>query len=95
MPRFSPLGDYKLVSARSLPSLVRQISLHADWFANTFQSTKADTQKEDVVTNWRERLRAIRRFAELMNKEATAVPEPEVEEGVLGEQSIRDFTIKY
>jgi tuberous sclerosis protein 2 len=95
MPRFSPLGDYKLVSARSLPALVRQISLHADWFANTFQATGADTRKEDVVTNWRERLRAIRRFADLMSKEAAAVPEPEVEEGILGEQSIRDFTIKY
>jgi tuberous sclerosis protein 2 len=92
MPVFSPMGDYKLVSARSLPALVRQISLHADWFANTYQATGRDTLKEDVATNWRERLRAIRRFTDVLNKDVV-VQEPE--EGILGEQSIRDFTLKY
>jgi tuberous sclerosis 2 len=94
MPRFSPMGDFKLVSARSLPALVRQVSLHADWFANAFQATGGDTRKEDVVTNWRERLRAIRRFAEAMNRESEqSMPEPE--EGVLGEQFVRDFSSMY
>jgi tuberous sclerosis protein 2 len=94
MPRFSPLGECKLVSAGSLPALVRHISLHADWFANVFQATGKDTLKEDVVTNWRERLRAIRRFAEAVKKADTTQPEPQ-QEGILGEQAVRDFSSMY
>jgi tuberous sclerosis protein 2 len=89
MERFSPIGDFKLVSAQSLPGLVRQLSLHADWFAMVWQTTEYDKKHEEVITNWRSRLQAIRRFANNMNKDLEGDP---AEEGVVGRQEVRDFS---
>ncbi|KAJ7151704.1 hypothetical protein C8R46DRAFT_1166548 [Mycena filopes] len=55
MPDFAPVGNFKLISAKNLPLLVRQLSLLADWFAR-------DTQRLEITTNWHSRLDAIRRF---------------------------------
>jgi tuberous sclerosis protein 2 len=101
MPPFTPLGDFKLVSATSLPTFIRHVSLHADWFANTYKSTEMDTnQQEEVVTNWRERLRAIRRFADVVRKDNAEEAQklegdPEIPEGIFKEQAARDFSTMY
>jgi tuberous sclerosis protein 2 len=94
MEAFSPIGDFKLVSAQSLPRLVRQLSLHADWFSMAWQTTGSDTRHDEVVTNWRSRLQAIRRFAQMVNKDVdsegvTAIP---LQEGVLRQQATRDLS---
>ena len=59
---FSPIGEYKLISAESLPDLVRQLSLLGDWFAGIFFRTAEDTEKVETTTNWQTRLTMIRQL---------------------------------
>ncbi|KAH9993036.1 hypothetical protein BJV77DRAFT_1060291 [Russula vinacea] len=82
MSEFTPIGNFKLISAENLPLLVRQLSLLADWFAAVFQHTQADTVQVEVQTNWRARLQAIKRF-------------PEDRESFLLQESSRDFTVEF
>ncbi|KAI0056865.1 hypothetical protein BV25DRAFT_1532763 [Artomyces pyxidatus] len=90
MSEFSPIGHFKLISAESLPLLVRQLSLLADWFANIFWRTGRDTEREEMPTNWQYRLQAIKRFRAKM-----APAEPEPVEGILQQESRKDFTIDF
>lgn len=91
MSEFTPIGNFKLISAENLPLLVRQLSLLADWFAAVFQHTQADTVQVEVQTNWRSRLQAIKRFRAQM----PPAPEPDDGEGFLLQESSRDFTVEF
>ncbi|KAI3612722.1 hypothetical protein WG66_014634 [Moniliophthora roreri] len=63
MGEFAPIpGDGALVSGEGLPTLIRQMGLLADWFAYVFSKTERDTVREEVRTNWQERLGAIKRL---------------------------------
>ncbi|GBE87114.1 predicted protein [Sparassis crispa] len=94
MTEFTPIGDFKLISAENLPLLVRQLSLLADWFVSVFQHTKNDTVREEMTTNWRSRLQAIKRFRAQMS--ASDKPEPAAAgDGVMGQEIYRDFTTAY
>ncbi|KAH7924437.1 hypothetical protein BV22DRAFT_1195912 [Leucogyrophana mollusca] len=91
MRHFTPIGNFKLISAESLPLLVRQLSLLADWFASVFETTERDTAEVEVITNWRARLQTIQRF-----KEKIPQPDaPSVAEGVMGQEVYRNFTTSY
>jgi tuberous sclerosis protein 2 len=88
MPEFTPVGDFKLISADNLPLLVRQLSHLADWFASVWQQTENDTKRIEMTTNWQARLQAIRRFRK-------QIPLPDMSEpveGVMGQEALRDFT---
>jgi len=91
MNEFTPIGNFKLISAENLPLLVRQLSLLGDWFASVFQHTQGDTVQVEVQTNWRARLQAIKRFRAQM----PPAPEPEDGEGFLLQESSRDFTVEF
>ena len=91
MSEFTPIGNFKLISAENLPLLVRQLSLLADWFAAVFQHTQGDTVQVEVQTNWRSRLQAIKRFRTQM----PPAPEPDDGEGFLLQESSRDFTVEF
>lgn len=97
MGSFTPVGpDFRIVSARCLPILVRRLSLVADWYAGIFKDTMRDTERSEIVTNWRARLETIKRFAQ-------GVPSPfengadmgSGEQGILGQERFRDFTPAY
>lgn len=60
MPDIGPISDPKLVSAHSLPAFVRQTALHANIFAQVFQSGVSG--RHEYLSHWRERLRQIRRI---------------------------------
>ncbi|KAJ7584915.1 hypothetical protein C8J56DRAFT_949352 [Mycena floridula] len=92
MPEFTPIGQYKLISAENLPLLVRQLSLLGDWFASVFSKTKGDTEKVEVKTNWQVRLEAIRRFKESVRKTNGSGAAPEAEAGIISQEIYRDFT---
>ncbi|KAF9446530.1 hypothetical protein P691DRAFT_803822 [Macrolepiota fuliginosa MF-IS2] len=88
MTEFTPVGNFKIISAENLPLLVRQLSLLADWFAAVFAQTQRDTARVEMKTNWSARLEAIRRFK-------SQLPKPEdVEspEGIFSQETSRDFT---
>ncbi|OBZ74414.1 Tuberous sclerosis 2 [Grifola frondosa] len=94
MTEFTPIGDFKLISAENLPLLVRQLSLLADWFVSVWKHTENDTEKNEMTTNWRSRLQAIKRF----RTQVTASDSAEVvniEEGIMGQERHRDFTTSY
>lgn len=88
MPEFTPIGDFKLISADNLPLLVRQLSHLADWFASVWQHTENDTKRIEMATNWQARLQAIRRF----RKQIPSPDVSEIVEGVMGQEALRDFT---
>lgn len=91
MPEFTPLGEFKLISAEKLPLLVRQLSLLTDWFVTVYQHTQNDTAQVEMVTNWRSRLQAIKRF-----RGQVAVPTvAERVEGIMGQEAFRDFTASF
>lgn len=92
MPEFTPIGEYKLISAENLPLLVRQLSLLADWFVQVFQQTKGDTERSEMITNWRARLQHIKRFRSQLGMSAAL---ENVEGGVMAQESVRDFTTAY
>ncbi|THH18707.1 hypothetical protein EW146_g2322 [Bondarzewia mesenterica] len=92
MTSFTPVGDFKLISAENLPLLVRQLSLLADWFTSVFQFTKNDTVRMEMPTNWQSRLQAIKRFRARM---PPAPPTSEQAEGIMRQESYRDFTVAF
>lgn len=91
MTEFTPLGNFKLISAENLPLLIRQLSLLADWFVSVFAQTQMDTVRVEVKTNWSARLEAIRRFKSQLPQQ----PEAESPEGIFSEEAARDFTSVY
>ncbi|CAK5264237.1 unnamed protein product [Mycena citricolor] len=84
MADFAPVGCFKLISSKSLPLLIRQLSLLADWFASVYAHTESDTVRTEVVTNWQSRLQTIRRYHD------QNLPGREV-----GDEPFRDFTAQF
>ncbi|KAJ6456140.1 hypothetical protein C8R45DRAFT_880975 [Mycena sanguinolenta] len=95
MPEFAPVGHFKLISAKNLPLLVRQLSLLADWFASVFAQTQRDTERQEITTNWHSRLDAIRRFRSQLEAAAAARGEPESNGGITDLEAYRDFTTAF
>ncbi|KAG1807772.1 uncharacterized protein BJ212DRAFT_1436787 [Suillus subaureus] len=92
MSDFTPVGDFKLISAEQLPLLVRQLSLLADCFASVFERTERDTKEVEVITNWRARLQKITTF----KREKMPPPQTGGEiEGVIGQEAYRNFTATF
>ena len=92
MAEFSPIGDFKIVSAMSLPPLIRQLGLIADWYASIFKDTARDTEQTEIITNWRARLATIKKFAESIPDTANGQPQGM---GVIDQERFRDFTADY
>ena len=96
MDVFTPVGpDFRIVSARCLPILVRQLSLVADWYANVFKDTNRGTERNEFVTNWRARLEMIKKFATSVKSPFEDGRAGEGEQGVLDQERFRDFTPGY
>ncbi|KZT64852.1 hypothetical protein DAEQUDRAFT_732143 [Daedalea quercina L-15889] len=95
MTEFTPVDDFKLISAENLPLLVRQLSLLSDWFVSVYQYTKNDTERTEMITNWRSRLQAIKRFrAQVLSHSAAPTDNISKEQGPKA-QLYRDFTTTY
>ncbi|KAL0579621.1 Tuberous sclerosis 2-like protein [Marasmius crinis-equi] len=105
MMEFTPVGEFKLISAENLAGLVRQLSLLSDWFAFVFAKTERDTIRQEVRTNWAERLGAIRRLRKQTESKAaegsggtpnagedSRTANGDVRDPILAQESFRDFT---
>lgn len=88
IPDFSPIGEYKLVSKRNLPSLVRQMAQHAHSMAVRFQhvQTADNAASGEFITSWRYRLRSIARMRDLLGPAEQGMDEGQSEE------MLRDFS---
>lgn len=94
MKDFTPIGNFKLISAEKLPLLVRQLSLLSDRFASMFERTERDEVEVEVITNWRQRLQVVKKFVEKMEEapgEEGAAEYAGVE-GVMAQELYRNFT---
>lgn len=66
MPEVGPLGSFKMVTGSSLPSVVRQLALHSNIFAQIFlasvgfEARQGTNQKIEYSSNWRKRLQQIK-----------------------------------
>lgn len=71
MPEIGPLGTFKMVAGSSLPSVVRQLALHSNIFAQTFLASvgfetgrpaghSGKTHRIEYSSNWRKRLQQIK-----------------------------------
>ncbi|CAG8495580.1 25622_t:CDS:2 [Gigaspora margarita] len=63
MPEIGPITEFKMVSSEGLPAFARQTALHANIFAQVFQKSGGQRNME-YVSNWKDRLRQIKRFKE-------------------------------
>ncbi len=61
IPDFRPSGDFNLISAATLPLVIRQMSLMADHIAQVF--VQADRGVE-FVSNWRRRYQLMQKYRE-------------------------------
>ncbi|KAJ1300549.1 hypothetical protein OPQ81_002203 [Rhizoctonia solani] len=91
MPEFGMIGEFKIVSAKCLPDVVRQTSMLADFFAQIYVHTQHDTTREEYITPWRERLRQIRMY----KSKLPPIAAEEAAEGILGQEVARDFSRSY
>ncbi|GAA5869589.1 hypothetical protein JCM3774_005488 [Rhodotorula dairenensis] len=71
MPEIGPLGTFKMVAGSSLPSVVRQLALHSNIFAQIFLASvgfetgrpaghSGKTHRIEYSSNWRKRLQQIK-----------------------------------
>jgi len=71
MPEIGPLGTFKMVTGSSLASVVRQLALHSNIFAQIFLAsvgfetqrpagTQGKTHRLEYSSNWRKRLQQIK-----------------------------------
>jgi hypothetical protein len=67
MPKISPAGDPKMISAEQLATFVRTLALNANFFCQTW-----NTKDEDVEfpSNWRARLQQIKKLKERVSAKA-------------------------
>ncbi|GMK60024.1 hypothetical protein CspeluHIS016_0902410 [Cutaneotrichosporon spelunceum] len=88
IPDFSPVGEYKLVSRRNLPTLVRQIAHQGNSMAVRFQHVQGavDAESAEYITDWRARWRSMRRLRNMLPTEAPPKDSQEAEE------LLRDFS---
>ncbi|KAI0031031.1 hypothetical protein K488DRAFT_52957 [Vararia minispora EC-137] len=91
MSDFAPVGDFKLISAENLPLLVRQLSLLADWYSSIHRHA-VHCPGQEMETNWRARLRALKRFAAQQLAKKSVEPASVPGDGILAQESSRDFT---
>ncbi|CAG8460668.1 4214_t:CDS:2 [Racocetra fulgida] len=70
MPEIGPITEFKMISSESLPAFARQTALHANIFAQVFQQSGGPRNME-YVSNWKDRLRQIKRFKERIISSST------------------------
>ncbi|KAG9294244.1 hypothetical protein G9A89_021603 [Geosiphon pyriformis] len=63
MPETGPITEFKMISLAALPAFVRNIALHSNIFAQVFLQS-GDSRGLEYVSNWRERLKQIKRLKE-------------------------------
>ncbi|MCJ1232751.1 Tuberous sclerosis 2-like protein [Varicellaria rhodocarpa] len=68
-PQISPAASYKLISAKALPGLVRQLALNASVFSHVW----VDREGGEHVSSWRNRLREIVRLRQRFANTGTSV----------------------
>ncbi|EIW72738.1 hypothetical protein TREMEDRAFT_36907 [Tremella mesenterica DSM 1558] len=90
IPDFSPLGEGKVVSRRSLPILVRQIAQLANDMAARFTHIRdaSDMSQAEYITPWRSRWQAIER----LRANLPPVELPDEDDTLAREVLLRDFT---
>jgi len=93
LPRITPIGAYKIISAEKLPVSLRHFTLQASLFCKAWESTGMDGPKTfPLQTNWQARLKYIRNSE---SKLPPKLPTGNQVNGVAHQGGSRDFTLYY
>lgn len=88
MPEIGPLGTFKMVAGSSLPSVVRQLALHSNIFAQIFLASvgfetgrpaghSGKTHRIEYSSNWRKRLQQIKMLKQRIRDASAAAARSE------------------
>nr|CAG8641283.1 3604_t:CDS:2 [Entrophospora candida] len=68
MPEISPITEFKMISAVSLASFVREMALNANIFTQIFLKSRVGNRNAEYVSNWKGRLKQIKGVKERLSK---------------------------
>ena len=98
LPRVTPIGEFKIVSAERLSLVLRHFSLLASLFTNAWERTGRDsedpTERIPFLTNWQQRLRFITNSERLLPPQPPLKPLPP-DVTLMEREAGRDFTPLY
>lgn len=96
LPRITPIGEFKIVSAEKLSQVLRHFTLLASLFCKAWEMTGMDSDRRyPLQTNWQGRLRYI------TTSESKLPPKPKEDDpdqrstGLVYREAARDFTRAY
>lgn len=90
LPRITPIGEFKIISAEKLGVALRHFTLLASCFCKAWESTGMDGETcFPMQTNWMQRLQYIRQSERRLDRK------DEGEEGRSERELSRDFTLSY
>lgn len=73
LPRVTPIGEFKIVSADKLSIVLRHFTLLASFFCNAWVETGRDSDfRIPLQTNWQQRLRYITNAEQYLSKDPQA-----------------------
>ncbi|RIA91816.1 hypothetical protein C1645_821536 [Glomus cerebriforme] len=91
MPEIGP-AEFKMISASALSAFVRQLALHANIFAQVFLQS-GGSRNVEYVSNWKDRLRQIKRIKERIGSASTGSNTPHDNHiDIMGLEPVIDFT---
>ncbi|CAG8494595.1 15660_t:CDS:1 [Acaulospora morrowiae] len=102
MPEIGPISEFKMISSSALPTFVLITALHANIFSQVFLQS-GGSKNVEYVSNWRDRLRQIKRLKErfsttanVSNERQQTIPagdnQTETTSMILGLEPTLDFT---
>ncbi len=95
LPRVTPIGEFKIVSAELLPLILRHFSFLASLFASAWERTGRDSEdpKERIpfLTNWQQRLKFITNSERYLSSQPPPNPHPP-SVTLMEREAGRDFT---
>ncbi|CAJ0867015.1 8958_t:CDS:2 [Entrophospora sp. SA101] len=88
MPEISPITEFKMISAVSLASFVREMALNANIFTQIFLKSRVGNRDAEYVSNWKGRLKQIKGVKERLSKKNSTT-------NVTGGNDRQQFDINY
>jgi tuberous sclerosis 2 len=93
LPRITPIGEYKIISAEKLSMALRHFTLQASLFCKAWENTGMDGPKTvPLQTNWQARLKYIKNSE---SKLPPKIPGGTQSNGAVHREGSRDFTLSY
>ena len=95
LPRITPIGEFKIISAEKLSMALRHFTLQASLFCKAWEDTGRDgkdgAKTYPLQTNWQSRLNFIKKSEGKLPQK----PSQDTQNGTTHQEGSRDFTLSY